>query len=78
MRAAVGRADYVVSVVSKDYEKGYAAGLQDGSCRFDCRKEKVAFKTGWNMNGHDLLQHSYGTGKYQVWSDAYKDWKNAS
>jgi hypothetical protein len=23
--------------------------LEDGACRFNCRKEKVAFKEGWNM-----------------------------
>ncbi len=33
--------------MSNEYDKGYKAGLQDGRCRFNCRKEKEAFKAGW-------------------------------
>ncbi len=33
--------------MSNDYDKGYTAGLQDGSCRFDCRKAKEAYRQGF-------------------------------
>ena len=64
--------------MTDDYKKGYKAGLEDGKCRFDCRKQKEAYIAGFDDGVYDgaesgtFMCQDY---KKKVIDKAYRKWK---
>ena len=51
-----------------EWDKGYRAGIKDGKCRFNCRKEQEAWEAGYKAACRTTWEALHS-------GLAYKDWK---